>query len=398
MVSIKMKPSNKGARMTMGGTLLTERSFAEIIAANGGRVFRVGGCVRDQFMGSEPKDIDLCVVGMVRKNFKMLFPDAEECGNNFPVFRLLIDGVKCEVAFARTERKVGSGYNGFKVASNPKITIEEDLYRRDLTVNAIAVDSLSGEMIDPYHGIQDIKERILRATSPHFAEDPVRALRLAGLSSRLGFAIDEDTLAMARTVARELASEPIERILAELTKVLGQAQEPARFFKALAAMNLLEVTFTEISELSIEELHTAMVNLDAVAKVTQNPKLRFAVWGIVLDKERLSCWNNRMTLPGVWLDAAVAVNQISALLKDPSPENIVAAIYQLKRGSLQIEEFDIVARAVDLHLPALASLKAKMNMLVEEAPPKALKGKELGEWLRRKHVDAVREWMKTQQM
>ena len=153
----------------MNSALLTERAFAEIIAENGGRVFRVGGCVRDWFMGIIPKDIDFCVVGMVKKNFKAIFPDAQEYGKSFPVFRLLIDGIKCEVAFARTERKVGRGYKGFKISSNPKATIEEDLFRRDTTVNSIAMDSLTGEIIDPFHGREDIKNGILRATSKHFS-------------------------------------------------------------------------------------------------------------------------------------------------------------------------------------------------------------------------------------
>ena len=204
--------------------LVTERSFAETIAANGGRVYRVGGCVRDQFMGVLPKDIDFSIVGMVKKNFKLLFPDAEEYGKSFPVFRLFIDGVKCELAFARTERKVSSGYKGFKISSKPKITIQEDLSRRDTTVNSIAMDCLTGEIIDPFGGIEDIRTKILRATSEHFVDDPMRALRLAGQSARLGFKIDDGTLTLASLLANELGDEPPERMLIELTKVLSQAQ------------------------------------------------------------------------------------------------------------------------------------------------------------------------------
>lgn len=136
---------------------------------------------------------------MVKKNFKLLFPDAQEWGKSFPVFRLLIDGRRCEVAFARTEpQKVSSGYKGFKVASNPKITIQEDLFRRDTTVNSIAIDSLTGEIIDPFHGIRDIENKILRATGRHFGDDPIRALRLAGQAARFGFEIDSDTVTLAK--------------------------------------------------------------------------------------------------------------------------------------------------------------------------------------------------------
>jgi tRNA nucleotidyltransferase (CCA-adding enzyme) len=207
----------------MSTSVLTEKGFAEIIAKNGGRVFRVGGCVRDSLMGLTPKDIDFSIVGMVKKNFKILFPEAEECGKSFSVFRLAIDGIKREVAFARTERKVGSGYKGIKVSTKPKITIEEDLFRRDTTVNSIALDSLTGEIIDPFHGRKDIEAKVLRATSQHFSNDPMRAVRLTGQSARFGFAIDRDTLPLVIAAAEELAHEPVDRMLAELGKVLSEA-------------------------------------------------------------------------------------------------------------------------------------------------------------------------------
>jgi tRNA nucleotidyltransferase (CCA-adding enzyme) len=368
---------------------LTEKSFAEIIAKNGGRVFRVGGCVRDSFMGVTPKDIDFSVVGMVKKNFKLLFPEAKECGKSFPVFHLAIDGMKREVAFARTEQKVGSGYKGFKVSAKPKITIEEDLFRRDTTVNSIAQDSLTGEIIDPFHGREDIINKVLRATSLHFSDDPMRALRLAGQAARFGFAIDHDTLPLAIAVKEELADEPVERMLAELGKVLSEAQKPGRFFKVLAETNLLQITFTEIADLSIVEFERAMDGLDSVAEATQNSKLRFASLGLVLNKKSLVLWNNRMTLPGDWLDAALTVSQIIGFLENPTPDEIVDTIVKLRRGSLTIEEFDLIITAVGLQILKLGPLKAAMVLPQGEVVPKTLKGKEIGEWLRKKHVEAI---------
>jgi len=373
----------------MTGSLLSEKDFAEIIAANGGRLFRVGGCVRDRFMGVEPKDIDLCVVGMVKKNFKNLFPQAEEYGKSFPVFRLMLGGIKCEVAFARTERKVSSGYKGFKVASNPKITIEEDLYRRDLTINAIAVDSLTGEVIDPYKGIQDIENQVLRAIGPQFAEDPIRALRLAGQAARFGFRVDKDTLVLAQTVADELADEPVERIFAELQRVLLEAPEPASFFQLMAAMNLLAITFPEIAELSAEKSQLAMIHLDAVAALSSDPKVRFASLGLSLTVEQLHHWNQRMTLPREWLEAAVAAGKTVELLKNCVPETLVTAIYQLNRGSFQAEDFDVMTTAAQLGFPALTELKKILNELPRAEVPNELKGKELGKWLRTKHIEMI---------
>jgi len=373
----------------MNSVLLTERSFAEIIAANGGRVFRVGGCVRDHFMGVTPKDIDFSIVGMVKKNFKILFPDAEEYGKSFPVFRLSIDGVKCELAFARTERKVGSGYKGFKISSKPKITIEEDLFRRDTTVNSIAMDCLTGEIIDPYKGIQDINNKILRATSQHFVDDPMRALRLAGQSARLEFKIDDGTLILASAVADELAEEPAERMLIELTKVLLEAQQPSVFFKVLAKTKLLKITFNEIADLRPEDFEAGMAALDGVATVTQNTKLRFAALGLFLDKEDIACWNNRMTLPGDWFYAAIAVGKTAALLECPSPEKVVTAINSLRRGSLCAREFDIITQGAGLSIPLLSPFKAAMTLLPGEAVPEELTGKEIGNWLKQKHVQAI---------
>lgn len=368
---------------------LTERRFAEMIAENGGRVFRVGGSVRDRFMGVVPKDIDFSVVGMVKKNFKMLFPEAKEIGKSFPVFYLTMDGMKREVAFARTERKEGSGYKGFKVSAKPKITIEEDLFRRDTTVNSMAEDSLTGEIIDPYHGREDIAAKILRATSQHFSDDPMRALRLAGQAARFGFAIDPETLHLAMAVKEELANEPVERMIAELGKVLSEAQAPGRFFKVLAEAHLLQVTFGELANLTTEEFEKAMSGLDLVAKATQNSKLRFATLGLVLDKAGLFSWNARMTLPGDWLDAAVTVSQVAGLLENPTPATIVDTITKLKRGSITIEEYDLIAETADSKMLKLGPLKAVMILPQGEVVPQTLKGKEIGEWLRQKYMEAI---------
>jgi tRNA nucleotidyltransferase (CCA-adding enzyme) len=368
--------------------VLTERVFAETILASGGRLYRVGGCVLDMVRGITPKDIDFCVVGMVKKSFKVLFPDAEECGKYFPVFRLCIDGKRCEVAFARTERKVGSGHKGFKIQSNPKVTIQEDLFRRDTTVNSIAIDSLTGEIIDPLNGIQDIRNKILRATGRHFADDPIRALRLAGQSARLGFEIDADTLTLANAVADELGDEPAERVLAELARVLNEAPAPARFFKVLVQSNLLQIVFKEIADLSSGNFDRAMSSLDAVAKATSSPKLRFATLGLVLNQESLFRWNSRMTLPGEWINAAAVVGKTTALLQLSNQERIVAAIDGLRRGSLTVEEFDIISQAVELNIPALSPFKALLT-LSQDVAPNELKGKDISEWFRQKHIEAI---------
>lgn len=368
---------------------LTEQEFARIIAANGGRLYRVGGCVRDALRGMQPQDRDYCVTGMVKKQFKTLFPAAAEYGKSFPVFCLWLENEKCEVAFARTERKVGSGYKGFKIQSNPKVTIEEDLLRRDTTVNSIAVDCLTGEMIDPFGGLQDLQNGILRATSRHFSDDPIRSLRLAGQSARLGFTVDPCTLPLARATAGELANEPVERIVAELRKVLTEAQEPSKFFKVLAAAGLLKATFFEVAELATDDFQSSMEDLDKVAAITPEPKIRFAVLGLHLTGESLEDWNQRMTLPGDWLAAAVTVGKMRALLRQTVPENIVAAVQALSRGVLGLEEFNRIAGAVALPIPDLRPIKARMDEAAETVIPEELTGRARGEWLRKRQVEAV---------
>jgi len=376
--------------MVMNNEIVTEVAFAEKIAANGGRVFRVGGCVRDQIMGIMPQDIDFCIVGMVKKNFKTLFPKAEEYGKSFPVFHLLIDGVQCELAFARTERKVSSGYRGFKIASNPKITIEEDLYRRDTTVNSMAMDCLTGEIIDPYHGRQDINDKILRATSEHFSDDPMRALRLASQAARFDFVVEDRTLLLARAVAQELIQEPAERMLIELTKVLTTAQRPSVFFRLLEVTNLLEITFKELWELPKDDFDKAMIMLDGVAQITAKPKVRFALLGLYLDRPKMLLWNNRMTLPGDWLDSALIFRKTKILLDSPSPENMAIAMKGLGRGALSIEEFDSIAQGAGLSLPGLSNLNAKLKeLLLAYSVPKECKGKDIGQWILQKQIELI---------
>ena len=373
----------------MNSNGLTEQIFAEMIAAQGGRAYRVGGCVHDMVRGVAPKDIDFCVVGMVKKNFKVLFPEAVECGKYFPVFRIPIDGVKCEIAFARTERKDGSGYRGFKIASNPKITIEQDLLRRDTTVNAMAADCLTGTIIDPFHGIQDSNSKILRATGRHFSDDPMRALRLAGEAARLGYEIDGETLNLARAAVNELGGEPVDRFFAELVKVLREAAMPAQFFSILAQTDLLPLVFKEIADLSVESFKIVISRLDAVAIATASAKLRFAVLGSVLGQESLLRWNQKMTLPADWLHAAVYCGKAMALLVQPDPEKIVGAIHLLRRGALSVEEFDILSQAIELKLPVLTLFKAILTSSYEDTVPEQLNGKERGEWIRHKHIEVI---------
>lgn len=199
-------------------------------------IYLVGGAVRDELLGVATKDLDYVVVGaepaeLVAKGFTQV-------GKDFPVF--LHPETKAEYALARTERKAGQGYTGFTCYAAPDVTLEQDLARRDLTINAIA-KSQTGELIDPYGGIDDIKHKQLRHVSPAFSEDPLRVLRLARFAARLarfGFTIAPETwqLASAMVASGELSALVRERVWQELSQALC-GPNPEVFLNTLQALH-----------------------------------------------------------------------------------------------------------------------------------------------------------------
>ncbi|MDR1134324.1 MAG: hypothetical protein LBL05_09165, partial [Synergistaceae bacterium] len=199
---------------------MTEREFARAVREAGGRAFIAGGWVRDRLRGVKPRDRDYVVTGLGEDVFAAVFAGAKRVGRGFPVYLLEVDGAPCEIAFARRERKTGPGYRGFEISARPDITIEEDLYRRDTTINSMAESLETGELIDPWGGARDIGRRVVRATSDHFADDPVRALRAARHSAQFGYAIEPGTVRVMEKCREELALEPGERLTNELRMAL----------------------------------------------------------------------------------------------------------------------------------------------------------------------------------
>lgn len=162
----------------------------------GKAVYEVGGAVRDELLGLPVKDRDYVVVGATPEEMERL--GFKPVGKDFPVF--LHPVTHEEYALARTERKSGPGYKGFTVHAEPDVTLEEDLARRDLTINAIARDE-HGSVIDPFGGVRDLRAGVLRHVSPAFAEDPVRVLRVARFAARFGFAVAPETAALMRAMS-----------------------------------------------------------------------------------------------------------------------------------------------------------------------------------------------------
>lgn len=211
-------------------------------------IYLVGGAVRDSLLNLPVSEHDWVVVGATPEY--MLENGYQQVGKDFPVF--LHPVTHDEYALARTERKSGSGYNGFTCYAAPDVTLEQDLMRRDLTINAIAKNQ-DGELFDPYHGQRDIEQRLLRHVSDAFGEDPLRVLRVARFAARfahLGFTVAPETQTLMQQMAKsgELEALTPERVWKETEKAL-QTQDPQVFFQVLRDCDALKVLFPEIDAL-----------------------------------------------------------------------------------------------------------------------------------------------------
>jgi tRNA nucleotidyltransferase (CCA-adding enzyme) len=250
------------------------------------KIYLVGGAVRDEILGYPFKEKDWVVVGATIDD--MIAGGYQQVGKDFPVF--LHPETKEEHALARTERKTAAGYKGFEVHASPDVTLEDDLIRRDLTINAIAKDE-NGEYIDPYNGIPDIKNKILRHVSNAFAEDPVRILRIARFMARykhLGFSIANETITLMKEMvsAGEVDALVPERVWQEMQKALRE-KTPTAFITTLRDCGALQRILPELDCLfgvpqPIEHhpeidtgIHTMMV-LEQACLLSDDAQVRFA--------------------------------------------------------------------------------------------------------------------------
>ncbi|HEX3248617.1 MAG TPA: HD domain-containing protein [Pyrinomonadaceae bacterium] len=223
-------------------------SLAHAIHEAGGRALLVGGCVRDELMGKQPKDWDLEVYQLEAAGVREIldqFGSVNVVGESFTVYKL---GHHLDVSIPRRERKSGRGHKGFVIEGDPSMSVAEASLRRDFTINAILQDPLTGELIDPHNGQQDIKQCVLRAVSREtFAEDSLRVLRAAQFAARFEFDIDPETIELCRNV--DLSDLPSERIWGELEKLLLRAQRPSIGLEWLHKLAAIEKLFPEIQNL-----------------------------------------------------------------------------------------------------------------------------------------------------
>jgi tRNA nucleotidyltransferase (CCA-adding enzyme) len=217
------------------------RDLAKVMRAEGGRALLVGGCVRDELMGRQPKDWDLEVYGIQPQRLRELldrFDDVNVVGEAFTVYKL---GAHLDVSIPRRETKIGRGHRGFFIEGDPAMTIADAARRRDFTVNAILKDPLTAEVIDPFNGRKDLEGKVLQAVSLEtFPEDSLRVLRAAQFAARFEFELEPKTVELCRSI--DLSDLPPERIWGEIEKLLLRAQRPSlglRWLRDLGAVNQL---------------------------------------------------------------------------------------------------------------------------------------------------------------
>lgn len=231
-----------------GNDLSMAKQIAKAVGEMGGHTYFVGGCVRDRIMKIENKDIDIEIHGITAEELERILDrlgKRTEMGISFGIYGL--KGYDLDIAMPRKEEATGRGHRDFKVYVDPFLGTYKAALRRDFTMNALMEDVLTGEIVDHFGGIEDLKKGILRHVNSHtFAEDPLRVLRAAQFAARFGFEVDKETVELAKTMDLEaLASE---RIYGELYKGLLKAERPSIFFENMRKMEQLSTWFSELEQ------------------------------------------------------------------------------------------------------------------------------------------------------
>lgn len=271
------------------------------------KIYLVGGAVRDELLGLPVKEKDWVVVGATPE--EMIAHGFKPVGKQFPVF--LHPKTHEQYALARTERKITKGYKGFHFYTAPNVTLEEDLKRRDLTINAIAKSS-EGKIIDPYQGQYDLKNKVFRHISHAFQEDPVRILRLARLASKFPeFSVCPKTLNLMKKMTNtgEVDALVAERVWQELIRALGNAN-PARFFTVLNDCGALSILFPPLYQ-----KNQSLNSLSRITTKTLSPVIRFAALFSQLHSKSIQQLALQYRIPSKYSDLAILVSQFKKIYK-----------------------------------------------------------------------------------
>jgi tRNA nucleotidyltransferase (CCA-adding enzyme) len=361
------------------------------------KIYLVGGALRDRLLGLPVEERDWVVVGataaeMEQHGFRQV--EAE-----FPVF--LHPQSSEEYALARTETKTAPGYAGFEVDCGPEITLQQDLKRRDLTINAMAEDE-AGNLIDLFGGREDLEQRVLRHISPAFVEDPVRLLRLARFAAKLDFAVASETQALLRQMVAsvELSALQPERVWREMERALGE-EHPWRFFEVLQDAGALALLLPELAT-ALEQQPAAVTALKRAAANSRDSVVRFAVvMSAVATGDDVESFCRKLRAPRNHCELLELLQRGGELFCDAGGGR-VESILQLIRQSRAIqqrERFEHFCLAGDALWPDLApaarrnlelALQAIAELSSQELQQEGYSGAELGAELERRQLAAVK--------
>jgi tRNA nucleotidyltransferase (CCA-adding enzyme) len=322
------------------------------------KVFVVGGAVRDELLGLAVQDKDYVVVGATPE--EMVAQGYKPVGKDFPVF--LHPRTHEEYALARTERKSGRGYKGFTVHASPEVTLEDDLRRRDLTINAMAKDSDSGALIDPFGGKHDLEKGILRHVSEAFAEDPVRILRVARFAARFAFEVHEDTMNLMREMVRSGEADYLvaERVWQELERGLAEPH-PEKMFEVLDACGLAPRLFNEVKPV----LPLLALSVKAKASVP----VRFAVIAWPHKEAEVAAVCERLKVPNEVRELALAACRNRVALRAAPLATAAALLELLKRADAlrRPERFRELLQVARLASPGLETARVERALAAAAA-------------------------------
>lgn len=369
------------------------------------KIYLVGGAVRDELLGLAGSERDWVVVGATPEEMEAL--GYRRVGREFPVFLHPENGE--DYALARTERKLGRGHTGFECDAGPGVTLEQDLSRRDLTINAIAKDA-DGQLIDPYGGVEDLHAGLLRHVSPAFAEDPLRVLRVARFAARFAarnFRVFEETMALMRKMARsgELEELTIERVWNELEHSLESAS-PAIFLRVLAQCEALHVLFPELFDgkgLDDLEAHPGFCALELTDSGKLSDEGRFALLWLERSPKQLETFAARIRPPSRFRDlAALVVDQAEQCIgwvnADPAELlRLLKRVDALRRPDrfgelLAVLSLGASSRGTQVELEPLAELGEMLRNLDVREAVQAADGHAIGERVDVERLGAIRKW------
>jgi len=357
------------------------RLLARAVALEGGRAYLVGGGVRDHLLGTDSKDFDIEVFGLTMDDLGDVLREhghVNAVGRSFGVWKWRPPGTspgdELDVSVPRRDSKIGPGHRGISVQGDPTMTPAEAARRRDLTVNALMYDLLADQLVDPYDGLSDLREGVLRAVDADtFLEDPLRALRVAQFAARLQFRVDDDLLELCR--AADLHELPAERIQAEWAKLLLRADAPAVGLRVARAANILGRVFPDVAHLQTDDTVDAAAALrDTLHPLGRRWALMLLAWLGPASTDQVEG-----VLDTLWLHTCQGYPLRSAVLAAHAHQHDpIATDTDLRRLSVDAEVQLVLSLAACRGNDVSEAMQAAERLdVLTEPPPPLLKGRHL---------------------